>query len=399
MDEVRLLVGTRKGVFILRGDGAQRRWALDGPAHGGWEAYHVQGDPADPDRLYAALWTAWHGTLIQRSRDGGRTWEPVGNTFAYADGDAVHQGFEGEPQPWRFKRVWHLEPVPAHWGPPGGAGGEAVRGAGGARGSGGAGSGDGGRWFAGVEDAALFRSADGGATWEEVPGLRRHPSTPAWQPGAGGLCLHTILFDPVAPGRLYVAISAAGVFRSEDGGQTWQPANRGLRATYTPEPEPEVGFCVHRIALHPARPQVLFMQKHFGVYRSDDAGRSWQQISGNLPSDFGYPIAVHPEEPDTVYVVPITDDTQHYPPNGELRVWRTRDGGGTWEATGRGLPDRHCYVNVLREAMATVGGDPPGIYVGTTGGQVYGSTDGGETWQALATHLPPVLSVEAQRVR
>jgi hypothetical protein len=210
--------------------------------------------------------------------------------------------------------------------------------------------------------------------------------------------LHTIVLDPADPRRVFVAISAAGVFRSEDAGETWQTANKGLRATYTPEPEPEAGYCVHKIATHPSRPQTLFMQKHGGVYRSDDAGGSWTNISGNLSSDFGFPISVNANEPETVYVVPITSDTQHYPPDGALRVWRSRRGNAEWESLGEGLPARDCYVNVLREAMAVDRLDPSGIYFGTTGGQLYGSPTGGDRWDALAMHLPPILSVEAQAI-
>ncbi len=368
MAKVRLLVGTRKGGFVLTSDGARKTWEVSGPHFGGWEVFHMEAAPADPDRVYASVWTGWHGAVIQRSNDGGRTWTPVGNQFTYTDANATHLGFDDKPMPWRFKRVWHLEPALD--------GSDTV--------------------YAGVEDAAFFRSTDAAETWEEMSGLRRHPSGAAWQPGAGGLGLHSIIIDPNNPQRVYVAISAAGVFRSDNGGETWQPANTGLRATYTPDPEPEVGYCVHKIAMHPARPNTLFMQKHGGVYRSDDAAGSWTNISGNLSSDFGFPIAVHPHDPETVYVVPITSDSQHYPPEGSLRVWRSRQGGGVWEPLGKGLPDRNCYVNVLREAMAVDRLDPGGVYVGTTGGQVYGSRDGGDTWDAMAMHLPPVLSVEAQ---
>lgn len=367
MTGVRLLVGTRKGAFILTAGADRRGWAVDGPHFGGWEVFHVEASPADPDRLYASLWTAWHGAVVQRSDDGGRTWSPVGNRFAYADGDAVHQGFDGAPQPWRFKRIWHLEPSPD----------------------------DPHALYAGAEDAALFRSSDGGVTWEELPALRRHPTAPVWAPGAGGMGLHSILLDPTCA-RLYVAISAAGVFRSDDGGRVWAAANRGLHAPYLANPEPEAGYCVHKIAMHPARPRTLFMQKHYGVYRSDDGGESWTKISGTLPSDFGFPIAIHPHEPQTVYVVPITSDSEHFPPDGALRVWRSRRGDGEWEPLAAGLPARHCYVNVLREAMAVDRLDPCGLYIGTTGGQVYASPDAGARWEAIVTHLPPVLSLEVQ---
>lgn len=368
MTGVRILVGTRKGAFILSADGERRRWSVDGPHFGGWEVFHVRGSPADPDRLYASQTSDWFGQVIQRSDDGGRTWAPVGNHFAYEGDPGPHQEYDGAPHPWRFRRVWQLEPD----------------------------AGDPDRVYAGVEDAALFRSADGGHTWQELPGLRGQGSAARWQPGAGGLCLHTILLHPDDPQRLVTAVSAAGAFRSDDGGERWRPINRGLRSEYIPEPEAEVGHCVHRLAMHPARPQTLFMQKHWDVMRSDDGGESWREISGNLPSDFGFPIAVHAHEPDTVYVVPLTSDAERYPPQGRLRVYRSRCGGDDWEPLARGLPQRDCYVNVLRQAMAVDALDPGGVYFGTTGGQVYASADGGDHWTAVLRHLPPVLSVEAQ---
>jgi photosystem II stability/assembly factor-like uncharacterized protein len=363
MSRVRVLVGTRKGAFVLTADGTRERWNVDGPHFAGWEIYHVNGSPADPNRLYASQSSAWFGQLIQRSDDGGTTWEPVGNQFVYDGVTGTHQWYDGTPHPWEFKRVWHLDP-------------DAV--------------------YAGVEDAALFRSTDGGQTWLEFPGLRTHASGPSWQPGAGGMCLHTILLDPRDPRRLFVAISAAGAFRSDDAGEAWRPINRGLRSEQIPNPTAEVGHCVHRIAMHPSRPSVLFMQKHWDVMRSEDGGESWHEVSGNLPSDFGFPIAVHAHEPETIYVVPIKSDSEHYPPEGKLRVYRSRTGGLEWEALTRGLPQRDCYVNVLRDAMAVDAFDPCGLYFGTTGGQVYASADAGDNWTAIVRDLPPVLSVEVQ---
>ncbi|HET6343130.1 MAG TPA: sialidase family protein [Gemmatimonadota bacterium] len=368
MSEVRVLVGTRKGAFVLRSDGKRKKWDVDGPHFAGWEIYHLKGSPSDPDRLYASQSTGWFGQLIQRSDDGGKTWEPMGNEFAY-DGDAgTHLWYDGTPHPWEFARVWHLEPSLT----------------------------DPDTIYAGVEDAALFRSADGGKTWQELPGLRRHESGPSWQPGAGGLCLHTILLDPTDPERMFIAISAAGVFRSDDAGGTWQPINRGLKSEGIPDPDAEVGHCVHRIAMHPSRPGVLFMQKHWDVMRSDDAGQSWREVSGNLPSDFGFPIHVHAHEPDTIYVVPIKSDSEHYPPEGKLRVYRSRTGGDEWEALTKGLPQKDCYVNVLRDAMDVDSLDSCGVYFGTTGGQVYASADAGDTWAPIVRDLPAVLSVEVQ---
>jgi photosystem II stability/assembly factor-like uncharacterized protein len=250
--------------------------------------------------------------------------------------------------------------------------------------------------YAGVEDAAIFRTTDGGQKWQEISGLRKHGSGPNWTPGAGGMCLHTILIDPRNPDRIFIAISAAGAFRTDDGGKTWKAINQGLRSEYIPDPEAEVGHCVHRIAMHESRPNTLFMQKHWDVMRTDDAGDSWYEVSGNLPSDFGFVIDVHAHEPETVYVVPIKSDSEHFPPEGKLRVYRSRTGGNEWEALTKGLPQSDCYVNVLRDAMAVDQFDPCGIYFGTTGGQVYASNDNGDTWSPIVRDLPAVLSVEVQ---
>lgn len=368
MSGVRILVGTRKGAFILTADGTRRQWDVRGPLFGGWEMYHLKGSALDPNRLWASQSTGWFGQLLQRSDDGGATWEPVGNQFAYDGPTGTHQWYDGTPHPWEFARVWHLEPS-LH---------------------------DADTVYAGVEDAALFRSTDAGRTWRELPGLRTHGTAPTWQPGAGGLCLHTILQHPRDAGRLYVAISSAGAFRTDDGGTSWRPINRGLRSEGIPDPDAEVGHCVHRLALHPSRPDVLFMQKHWDVMRSDDGGGSWREVSGNLPSDFGFPIDVHAHEPETVYVVPILSDSEHYPPEGKLRVYRSRTGGDEWEPLTSGLPQENCFVNVLRDAMSIDRLDPCGIYFGTTGGQVYGSADGGDHWTPIVRDLPPVLSVEVQ---
>jgi photosystem II stability/assembly factor-like uncharacterized protein len=368
MSRVRVLVGTRKGAFVLTSDGKRERFEVAGPHLSGWEIYHLKGSPADPQRIWASQHTSWFGQLVQRSDDGGKTWEPVGNELVYDGVAGTHQWYDGTQHPWEFARIWHLEPSLED--------AETV--------------------YAGVEDAALFRSQDGGKTWKELAGLRGHGSGPSWQPGAGGLCLHTILLDPSDPRRIFVAISAAGAFRSDDAGVTWCPINRGLRSEQIPDPTAEVGPCVHCIAMHPSHPNVLFMQKHWDVMRSDDGGDSWREVSGNLPSDFGFPIAVHAHEPETIYVVPIQSDSEHVPPDGKLRVYRSRTGGGEWQALTRGLPQRHCYVNVLRDAMSVDSLDPCGVYFGTTGGQVYASSDAGDRWVAIAKHLPPVLSVEVQ---
>ena len=383
MSSVRVLVGTRKGAFILTSNEKRKRWKISGPHFAGWEIYHMKGSPVDPDRLYASQSNGWFGQVIQRSSDGGQTWETPGggpgktpdgmprgesNKFVYEGDPGTHQFFDGTQRPWEFKRVWYLDPSLT----------------------------DPDTVYAGVEDAALFRSNDGGQSWHELAGLREVKGH-LWQPGAGGMCLHTIVQDRGNPNRIFVAISAAGAFRTDDGGETWKPINRGLKSPYElPDADADVGHCVHNIALHPSRPGVLFMQKHWDVMRSDDAGDSWHEVSGNLPTDFGFPIGVHAHEPETIYVVPIKSDSEHYPPDGKLRVYRSRSGGNEWEALTKGLPQHDCYVNVLRSVLAVDTLDSCGIYFGTTGGQVYASTDAGDNWAPIVRDLPPVLSVEVQ---
>ena len=338
----------------------------------GWEIYHLKGSPADPNRIYASQSSGWFGQVIQRSNDGGKTWEPVGNKFAYDGVPGTHQWYDGTPHPWEFKRVWHLEPSltdPEHV-------------------------------YAGVEDAALFQTRTAGRRWQELPGLRGHGSGSRWQPGAGGLCLHTIVLDPSNPqadvhrdlGRRRVPHRRRR--RDLDGRSTGVsdrkaspiPTRRWVTAC-------TASRCTARV------PDVLFMQKHWDVMRSDDAGDSWHEVSGNLPTDFGFPIDVHAHEPETIYVVPIKSDSEHFPPDGKLRVYRSRTGGNEWEALTNGLPQRDCYVNVLRDAMAVDSLDSCGIYFGTTGGQVYASPNAGDTWTPIVRDLPPVLSVEVQTLR
>jgi photosystem II stability/assembly factor-like uncharacterized protein len=415
MTSVRVLVGTKKGAFILTSDakraGNAKNWNVSGPHFAGWEVYHMKASPVDPNRIYASQTSGWFGQIIQRSDDGGETWhqpgtpkpaapEPAGpahdpseptagsssegmpkgesNKFVYNEdpkrGGApltTHQWYDGTQHPWEFKRVWHIEPSLD----------------------------DPNTAYAGVEDAAIFKTTDGGKTWNELAGLRGHGTGPQWSPGAGGMGLHTIVLDPKNKNRIYIAISAAGAFRTDDGGKTWKPINKGLKSDYIPNPEAQVGHCVHRIAIHPSKPDTVFMQKHWDIMRTDNAGDQWTEVSGNLPTDFGFPIDVHAHEPETIYVVPITSDSLHYPPEGKLRVYRSKSGGNEWEALTNGLPQSDCYVNVLRDAMAVDALDPCGIYFGTTGGQVYASADAGNSWNAIAEHLPGVLSVEVQVVK
>ena len=392
MSTVRILVGTRKGAFILTSDGKRENWEVSGPHFAGWEIYHAKGSPADPKRIYVSQTSGWFGQIIQRSDDGGKTWfqpgtppgsattgpggMPMGesNKFVYDTSKetgaplTTHQWYDGTQHPWEFKRVWHIEPSLTEP--------DTV--------------------YAGVEDAALFRSTDGGKSWHELSGLRGHGTGPKWQPGAGGMGLHTIILDPKNPNRIYIAISAAGAFRTDDGGKSWKPINQGLHSQYIPDPNAEIGHCIHHMAIHPARPDVVFMQKHWDVMRTDNSGDKWHEVSGNLPTDFGFVIDVHAHEPETIYVVPIKSDGEHYPPEGKLRVYRSRSGGNEWEPLTKGLPQANCYVDILRDAMSVDTLDSCGVYFGTTGGQVYASRDAGDNWFPIVRDLPAVLSVEAQ---
>ena len=392
MSGVRVLVGTHKGAFILTSDAKRTKWDVSGPFFAGWDIYHMKGSPADPNRIYVSQTSGWFGQIIQRSDDGGKTWfqpglkpgEPTttpegmpmaeSNKFMYDVSKetgkplTTHQWYDGTQHPWEFKRVWHIEPSLD----------------------------DPNTAYAGVEDAALFRTTDGGKSWQELAGLRGHGTGPQWAPGAGGMGLHTILLDKKNKRRMYIAISSAGAFRTDDDGKTWKPINKGLRSQYIPDPDAEVGHCVHRIAMNPSKPDVLFMQKHWDVLRTDNAGELWTEVSGNLPTDFGFVIDVHAHEPNTIYVVPIKNDSEHFPIDGKLVVYRSKTGGNEWEPLTKGLPQKDCYVNILRDAMAIDTLDSCGIYFGTTGGQVFVSPDGGDNWNTIVSNLPAVYSVEVQ---
>ncbi|MEW6583051.1 MAG: exo-alpha-sialidase [Actinomycetota bacterium] len=361
--DVVVLVGTAKGAYLLCADPGRSEWRIGGPWFAGRAVDAVCIDTrAGTPRMLAGTRSEHWGPSAFRSDDLGRTWrEPDGPAVRFPAGtDAA------------VARVWQL--TPGRRDEP-----DVV--------------------YAGVEPAALFRSDDGGATFQLVRGLWDHPHRPQWQPGGGGLCLHTIVPDPADGDRMWVAISTGGVYRTDDGGDTWRARNAGIRAPFLPGDEPpEFGQCVHKMALHPTRPGTLYLQHHWGVYRSDDAGDTWVGIGDSLPSDFGFPLVVHPHEPDTVYVVPLESDMVRLTPQGRPRVHRSRDGGATWEALGDGLPAGDAWLTVLRDGLTTDGLDPAGLYLGTRTGEVFASADGGERWRLLHAHLPPVLSVRAAQI-
>ena len=351
MTQVRVLVGTRKGAFVLTADGKREKWEVSGPHFAGWEIYHVKGSPVDPNRLYASQSSGWFGQMIQRSNDGGKTWEPVGNKFAYDGVPGTHQWYDGTPHPWEFKRVWHLEPSLT----------------------------DPDTVYAGVEDAALVpldrRRTDRGTSCRACAATARAASG---SPAPAACACTRSCSTRANPKRMFIAISAAGAFRTDDGGKTWQPINRGLHSAAHPRPDGR-GRPLrppHRHAPVAARRAVHAKALGRDAQRRR-AAIQWHEVSGNLPTDFGFPIDVHAHEPETIYVVPIKSDSEHYPPEGKLRVYRSRTGGNEWEALTNGLPQSDCYVNVLRDAMAVDSLDPCGVYFGTTGGQVYASAERG----------------------
>lgn len=347
------MVGTKKGAFLLESDERRDRWEIRGPMCNNWPILHVNYDPAT-ESVYAVGGSPWYGPAVWRSRDLGATWDHSSRGLGY-----------GDDGPGIIK-LWNV--TPAH-----------------------------GSVFVGAEPAGLFRSDDGGESFIHVAGLRDHPTRPDWAPGNGGLCLHSIVAHPADPNRMWVAASSVGTFYTEDGGRTWETRNKGLRSNYLPaeQPDPEVGWCVHKLALAPDPGLRLYQQNHYGVYRSDDAGAHWEWINDGLPSTFGFPLAVHPRDPDTIFVIPLNgDDRGRYMVEGRAAVWRSTDGGRTWERLARGLPQQHAYLGVLREAMATDPLAPAGVYFGTSTGELYVSADEGETWRQAAAFLPPISSVE-----
>jgi photosystem II stability/assembly factor-like uncharacterized protein len=349
---VLLLVGTRKGGFIVEGDNGRGVWTIRGPVCEGWPIHDMSDDPAT-GTLYAGGGNAWYGPGVFRSNDLGQTWAVSSSGITYGD--------DGP----KISAVWNV--TAAH-----------------------------GAINAGVGDAGLFRSEDGGETWIHVEGLTNHPSRPEWQPGAGGLILHTIIPHPTDEQRMWVAISAVGCFETRDGGATWQTRNSGVRADFNPVKYPEFGQCVHKMAMAAGEPLHLYQQNHCGVYRTLDGGETWQEITPGLPSQFGFPIVAHPRDPLTAWTIPLNEPEQgRYVPDGAAAVWRTRDGGDSWTRLDSGLPQEHAYLGILREAMAVDRLDPVGVYFGTSTGQLWVSRDEGDSWEMLTGDLPGIFSVEA----
>jgi photosystem II stability/assembly factor-like uncharacterized protein len=357
--DVVVLVGTQKGAFIVSSDASRARWRIDGPHFPGEAVYSIALDDRDGrQRIFAGTRSFHWGSVLRMSDDFGATWtspERQNVRFPAESGLSLVQ-------------IWQITPGRAaepH------------------------------RMFVGVEPAALFESTDAGETWTPVSGLLHHEHRPQWMPGGGGLCLHTIVLDPVNRDRMLVAISTAGVYRTDDGGRSWTPRNKGVRAEFLPNKQPEFGQCVHKVVQHPARPGRLFLQNHWGLYRSDDWGDSWTDIANGVPSDFGFAMQMHPHDPETVYIVPLESDQFRCVPEAKLRVYRTRDGGGSWEPLSKGLPQKDAYETVLRDALTADTLKPAGIFMGTRSGKLFGSADDGESWQEIADGLPSIACVKA----
>ena len=354
--DVVLLVGTAKGGFILRSDGRRKKWSVEGPLFKGLMSHHFTLDSRDGESLFAATFSEWWGCDIQRSRDGGRTWQKTNGGVRYETDSGLS-----------VKCIWHIRPGRAN---------------------------EPGVIYAGVDPAGLFRSDDGGVNWSEMKGLNRHETRSRWTPGKGGMILHSIAPDPRDAKKMHVGISAAGVFYTEDGGATWQPRNRGTRADFLPVKLPDLGQCVHKLVLA-ADGKRLYQQNHCGIYRSDSSGENWTDISKGVASRFGFCMGVHPRDSDAAWVLPITGPEFRACPGGKLSVFRTRNGGRTWQRASKGLPERNAHLLVLREAMSVDSGDQAGVYFGTSTGQIFHTRNEGSEWHLLQDFLPPIYSVEA----
>jgi photosystem II stability/assembly factor-like uncharacterized protein len=357
--DVVLLVGTMKGAFVFSSSADRREWRMDGPHFRGQAVYAMAFDQRGGRRRILASAQSMHwGSVVRTSDDFGATWSaPDRQNVRFPEGSDL-----------ALANIWQIRPGRAS---------------------------EPDVLYCGVEPAALFESRDAGESWSAVDGLLSHPHRPQWMPGGGGLCLHTIVVDPVDPRRIGIAISTGGFYRTEDGGQSWRARNVGVRAEFLPDKYPEFGQCVHKVVHHPSRPERLFLQNHWGLYRSDDWGDNWHDIANGVPSDFGFAMEVHPREPDTVYIIPLESDEFRVVPEARLRVYRTRDAGESWQPLGEGLPQEDAFETVLRDGMASDGGDPAGIYFGTRLGKVFGSADAGDTWMQIVDALPPVVCVKA----
>ncbi len=355
MDTIILMLGTHKGAFFLRSSRDRTKWELEGPSLRGYPVEYLMADHRRELTLYASVTNSFYGPQLHLSKDLGRNWEPVQESPRFAEGRGK-----------TVARIWVIEPGTRQ---------------------------EPDILFAGVDPGALFVSHDRGRHWKEVHTLTDHPTRSKWFPGQGGMCLHSILIDPENADRMWVAVSAAGVFFTENGGLTWAPRNQGIRAEFLPHHYPEVGQCVHKIMAHPDHPDRIFLQNHEGVYRTEDGGQTWEAIEAQLPAVFGFPVLVHPHEPETVFIIPLVSAEERYVPQGRLSVYRSRDGGRTWERSIKGLPQKDAWLNVFRQAFTADPLEPCGVYFGTSTGQVFASLDSGESWAQLAGFLPPILSV------